>query len=158
MSKTFLFQAIQFKYYHSVPEWTWEQWQWRGVPHSRKLQHDWNLTIRSFIVISKTLIGGGVLRLCRGQSNYSTAPADWKKYVYLCIYNYIYIYMYMYIYIYIYISVYIYTYVCTYIHFHIHTYIYLYSYAYVYIYTHTHTHTYIYIYIYTNRERERVSM
>ena len=23
--------------YHSGPEWTWEQWQWRSTPHSQKL-------------------------------------------------------------------------------------------------------------------------
>ena len=25
--------------YHSRPEWTWEQCQWRDTPHSLKLQH-----------------------------------------------------------------------------------------------------------------------
>ena len=25
--------------YHSGPEWTWEQWQWRGTPNSPKLVH-----------------------------------------------------------------------------------------------------------------------
>ena len=35
-------------------------------PHSPKLQHHWNLTIRLFSVISKTLVVGvGVLLLCR---------------------------------------------------------------------------------------------
>ena len=34
--------------YHSLPEWTRERWQWRGTPHSLKLQHYWNLTIRLF--------------------------------------------------------------------------------------------------------------
>ena len=47
--------------YHSRPEWTWEQWQWRGTPRSPKLQHFWNLTIRLFSVISKTLVSGGGL-------------------------------------------------------------------------------------------------
>ena len=88
LSKTFLFQAIQFiqtvlmetikfsismqlvlfnryygpiRCYHSGPEWTWEQWQWRGTPHSPKLQHHWNLTIRLFSVISRTLMGGLLL-------------------------------------------------------------------------------------------------
>ena len=42
--------------YHSGPEWTWEWWQWRGTQHSPKLQHYWNLTIRLFTVISRTLI------------------------------------------------------------------------------------------------------
>ena len=45
----------------------WEQLQWRGALHSPKLQHHWNLTIRSFCVISRTLVGGEeVLPLCRG--------------------------------------------------------------------------------------------
>ena len=35
-----------------------------GIPHSLKLQHYWNLTIRLFSVISRTLVGGG-LPLCR---------------------------------------------------------------------------------------------
>ena len=43
------------------PEWTCEWWQWRGTPHSPKLQHYWILTIRSFSVMSGTL----VLTLCR---------------------------------------------------------------------------------------------
>ena len=51
--------------YYSGPEWTWERWQWRGIPHSPKLQHCWNLTIRLFSVISRTLVWGWVLPLCR---------------------------------------------------------------------------------------------
>ena len=30
----------------------WKQWQWRGAPHSPKLHHHWNLTIRLFSFIS----------------------------------------------------------------------------------------------------------
>ena len=45
--------------------WTWEQWQWRGTMHSPKLQHYWSLTIILVSVVSRTLIGGGVLPLCR---------------------------------------------------------------------------------------------
>ena len=39
----------------------------RGAPHSPKLQHCWNLTMRLFSVISRTLVGvcGGVLPPCR---------------------------------------------------------------------------------------------
>ena len=37
--------------------WTWEQCQWRGTPHSPKLQHYWSLTVRLFSVISMTFIG-----------------------------------------------------------------------------------------------------
>ena len=51
--------------YHSGPEWTWERWQWRGTPHSPKLQHCWNLTIRLFSVISRALVGGGLIPLQR---------------------------------------------------------------------------------------------
>ena len=35
-----------------------------GTPHSLKPQHYWNITIRLFSVISRTLVGG-VLPLCR---------------------------------------------------------------------------------------------
>ena len=49
--------------YHSEPEWTWEQWQWKGTQHSLKLQ-DWSLNIRLFNFISRTLVEG-VLPLCR---------------------------------------------------------------------------------------------
>ena len=52
--------------YHPVPEWTWEWWHWRGISHSQKIQHYWNLTIRLFSVICRRVIGGGkVLPLCR---------------------------------------------------------------------------------------------
>ena len=94
MTKTFLFQAIQFSQTiqfsinmpwvlfiskigpYQVPEWSWEQWQWRGAPHYPKLQHQWNLTIRLFSVISRTLIGVGVYPSAEVQSVYSTAWAD----------------------------------------------------------------------------------
>ena len=51
--------------YHFGPEWTREQWQWRGAPHSPKLQRHWNFTIRLSSVINRTLIGE-VLTLSRG--------------------------------------------------------------------------------------------
>ena len=35
----------------TTPEWTWEQWQWRGTPHSPKFQLYWNLAIRLFSII-----------------------------------------------------------------------------------------------------------
>ena len=41
-----------------------ERWQWRGTPHSTKLQHYWSLTIRLFSVISSTHLGG-ILPFCR---------------------------------------------------------------------------------------------
>ena len=34
--------------------WIWERWQERSVPHSPKLQHYWNLTIRLFSHIPDT--------------------------------------------------------------------------------------------------------
>ena len=37
----------------------------KGTPHSPKLQRYWNLTIRLFSIIFRTLIGGGVSSLCR---------------------------------------------------------------------------------------------
>ena len=52
------------------PEWTWEQW--RGTPHSPKLQHCWNLTIRLFSVISRTLVRGGTLQFQTIQFSIST--------------------------------------------------------------------------------------
>ena len=62
--------------YHSGPEWTWERRQWRGTHHSPKLQYYWNLTIKLFSVISRTLVGGGSYPSAEMQSVYSTALAD----------------------------------------------------------------------------------
>ncbi len=63
---------------------SWEQWQWRGTPHSPKLQHCWNLPIRLFSVISRTLVsGGGSYPSVEVQSVYSTAPADWAIFFYI---------------------------------------------------------------------------
>ena len=88
--KTFLFQAIQFsqtiliqtiQFSISVQLVLFNPYQvlqfWaradlgamamKGYLHSPKLQHHWNLTIRLFRVIPKTLVGGGgVLPLLRG--------------------------------------------------------------------------------------------
>ena len=60
--------------YHSGPEWTWERWQWRGTRHSPKLQHCWNLTIRLFSVISRTLVSGGGLTPLQRSSQYILQP------------------------------------------------------------------------------------
>ena len=49
---------------------------WKGTPHSPKLQHCWNLTIRLFSVISRTLVRGGAYPPAEKQSVYSTAPVD----------------------------------------------------------------------------------
>ena len=54
-------------YYHSGPEWTWEWCQWTVTSHSSKLQHYWNLTIRLFSVINKTLVVGGLTSLQRSR-------------------------------------------------------------------------------------------
>ena len=64
--------------YDYGPEWTWERWQWRGTPHSQRLQHCWNFTIRLFTVLSRTLMGGSYPSAAK-QSVYSSAPADWAK-------------------------------------------------------------------------------
>ena len=61
--------------HHYRPEWIWEWWQWRGTMHSPKPQHYWNLTIRLFSIISRTLILAPLQR----SSVYSTAPADWAR-------------------------------------------------------------------------------
>ena len=50
-----------------------------GTSHSPKLLHYWNLTIRLFSVISRTLVGGGYYPSAENQSVYSTAQADWAK-------------------------------------------------------------------------------
>ena len=69
--------------YHSAPEWTWKWWEWMST------QHYWNLTIRLFSIISRTLV-----RLSypstEMQSAYSTTIADWARvkliiYIYICV-------------------------------------------------------------------------
>ena len=63
--------------YHSGWEWTWEQWQWKGIPRSPKFLHHWNLTIRLFNFISRTLVGmgwGGILSLCRNAVGVFCSP------------------------------------------------------------------------------------
>ena len=96
LSKTFLWQAIQFsptvliqiiqfsismqlthrygpiRGYHSRPEWTWEQWQWRSAPHSPK--HHWSLAIRSFSVIPGHSLDG-VFPFCRGAISVFYCPS-----------------------------------------------------------------------------------
>ena len=86
--KIVLFQANQFSIsmlfslwpidrtlcFHFGLEWTWERCQWRGVPHSLKLQHSWNLTIRLFSVIFRTLVGGGVLTPLQRYCQYILQP------------------------------------------------------------------------------------
>ena len=57
-----------------------KRWQWRGTPHSPKLLHCWNLTIRLFCIISRTLVWG-VLPLCKKlyPHNVSTDGAENTK-------------------------------------------------------------------------------
>ena len=60
VKKFYLTHRLDFiKCYHSKSEWTWEQWQWRAIKHSPKLQYYLSLTIRLFSVISWTLVGRG---------------------------------------------------------------------------------------------------
>ena len=59
--------------YHAGPEWTWEQWQWRGAPYSSSHQHYLDLTIRLFSVLSGHSLGGSYPS-AKVQSVYSTAP------------------------------------------------------------------------------------
>ena len=66
--------SVMMSCYHAGPEWTWEQWQWKGALHSPKPQHHWNFTIRLFSVISRTLIEG-VLPLCRGAVSIFYSPS-----------------------------------------------------------------------------------
>ena len=68
-----------------------------------KPHHHWNLTIRLFSVISRTLIGGWSYPSAEVQSVYSTAPTDgaiivwnlmfffsfYDKYTYLCFHHYV---------------------------------------------------------------------
>ena len=45
--------------YHSRPEWTWEQWQWRDTPHSLNLQ-GWSPANRWFnVIFQDTCLWGG---------------------------------------------------------------------------------------------------
>ena len=69
--QTLLFDSIRC--YHSGPEWTWEQWQWRGTPRSQKLQ-DWSLTLGLFNIITRTLIGR-VLPLCKDAVGVFCSPS-----------------------------------------------------------------------------------
>ena len=51
--------------YHFGPEWTWEQWRWRGILHCPNLQYYQSLNIRLFNVISKKFIEKGLTPLQR---------------------------------------------------------------------------------------------
>ena len=48
--------------YHSSSEWTWERWQWKGTPHSTKLQHYYQIVE---CYIQDTCRGGGLTPLQR---------------------------------------------------------------------------------------------
>ena len=82
------------RYYHSRTEWTWEQWQGRGIPHSTEVQN-LSLTIISRITLR------GFLLLCRNVVVilYDSNQVGCPKYTYIYIFfKYIYIYIYIYIY------------------------------------------------------------
>ena len=89
MSKQFHFKQFSSAYLHclvlfdktlsgSTTQWTWERRRWRGTPHSLKFQHHWNLTIRLFSVISRTLVGW-VLPLCRDAVGVFYSPSRLGK-------------------------------------------------------------------------------
>ena len=82
MSNTFIWplRYDPIKFYFSASKWTWEQWQWRGTPHSTKLQHNWSLTIR-FLVLQKEHSLEGSYSLASMQSVYSTGPPDYALYI-----------------------------------------------------------------------------
>ena len=61
-----------------LPEWAWERWQWRGTPHSPKLQRYWSLTIRLFSVISRTLVEK-VLSLSRDAVSVFCSQDNWAN-------------------------------------------------------------------------------
>ena len=91
--KTVLFQKTQFsistqftsiwpidiRCNRSWPEGTWERRQWRGTRHSTKPQHYWNLPIRLFRVINRTLVEEDSYSDAEKQSVYFTAPANWAS-------------------------------------------------------------------------------
>ena len=60
------------------PGLTLERWQRGGTPHSSKLQHYWNLTIRLFSVILGHSFRESYLS-AEIQSTYSTVPVTWAK-------------------------------------------------------------------------------
>ena len=73
---------ILIRCYHSRTEWTWEGWQWRGIPDSLKPQHHWNLTIRLFSVIYRTLFVGSLTPLHRSSrcilQSHPTGQSSWE--------------------------------------------------------------------------------
>ena len=92
LSKTFLFQDIQFSIsmplvllnppigpYQVLPRRARVDLGAMAIkgystPYSPRPQHCWNLTIRLFSVISRTLVGRGVLPLCRGAVSVFYSP------------------------------------------------------------------------------------
>ena len=72
-------RSVIIRCYHYGSVWTWEQWHWRITLHSPKLQYYWNLTLRLFSVINKTLVVGWSYPSAEKQSEYSTASPYWAK-------------------------------------------------------------------------------
>ena len=64
-----------------LPLWgkaDFEWWRWRCSPHSPKLQYYWNLTIRLFSVIFRTLVGRCLTLLPRSsQCILHPSPGNW---------------------------------------------------------------------------------
>ena len=79
--------------YHTGPEWIWERWQWRGTPHSPKLQHYWNFSIRLFCVISRKLVWWGVTPLQKCSPCFCCPNRLAKRFIVIIVYIYIYIYI-----------------------------------------------------------------
>ena len=91
MSKQFYFKQFSLAWVHSLVrfdplkdpircylsklEWSWKWWQWRGTPHSPKIQYYWNLTIKLFRVITRTFVGRRVLSLFRDAAGVFYSPS-----------------------------------------------------------------------------------
>ena len=68
---------IDVRCYHSGAERTWEQWQWRGIPHPPKFQKYWSLAIRCNLMTNPGNSLGSSYPSAEMQSVYSTIAADW---------------------------------------------------------------------------------
>ena len=90
MSKQFCFKQISLACTQFISVWPinrtlsgvttiWERWQWRGTLNYTKLQHYWNINIRLFWVLSRSLVGVGSYPAAE-KSVYSAAPANWTTF------------------------------------------------------------------------------
>ena len=62
---------------YSTAQADWPR-QWRGAPYSPWPRYYWDLTIRLFSIIYRTLVRGSYPS-AEKQSMYCTAPADWTR-------------------------------------------------------------------------------